>query len=194
MDNFTEFHNLCTMAMSIATHLPGWIADINTVRPEDSPPRYVVLGRDDGAGIALRFMRNKPGRLEVSGRYPHEAYLSPDRPSITLAANRPAQKVAQEITRRFLPAYLERWEEAQGQVISLRQAEARVKYTAELCAQIVALPLDRITYHQPQATGATLYTKVGQLTVERSGTVRLETKSLQPTVALDVLKRLMDIS
>ena len=192
MDNFTQFDNLCTLAIDIAEHLPGWAADIPALQADEYLPRFVYLGRNDGAGIALGYIRNNPGRVEISGRYPHEAFLSPDRPSITLSTLRPPENLAREITRRFLPDYLVRWEEAQAQVTSLRQAEARVKYTAELCAQIVALPLDHIRYHQPQATGATLYTAVGKLTVEWSGTIRLETKSLQPTVALEILKRLME--
>ena len=191
MSDRTQFDNLCTLAKSIAEHLPGWTADIPALQADGYPPRFIYLGRGDGAGIAIAFIWNQHGRIEVSGRYPHEA-VPQDRPSITLSTLRPPENLAREITRRFLPDYLVRWEEAQAQVTSLRQAEARVKYTAELCAQIVALPLDHIRYHQPQATGATLYTAVGKLTVEWSGTVRLETKSLQPTVALDILKRLME--
>ena len=189
-----DYDALCTLAKSIAEHLPGWFAEVPSPRAADNyPPRHVYLGREtDKAGIALAYTWNQPGRVDVSGRYPPEASNYPDRPSITLAANRPAEKLANEITRRFLPAYIVRWEQAQGEVIRLRLAEVRVQYTAEVCAMAVGLPLEQIRYDGTPRIGATLYTSVGKLTVEYNGTVRLQTNSIQPTVALEILKCLME--
>ena len=187
----TEYNALCTLANAIAYHIPGWTAETPAPQPDQYPPRIVYLGRNDGAGIALGYMRNKPGRVEVSGRYPHEASLR-EYPQITLSGLRQPEDLAQEITRRFLPSYLERWKEAQCQLISVRLAEVRVQYAAEVCAMAVGLPLEQIRYDGTPRIGATLYTPVGKLTVEWAGTVQLHSNSLQPTVALDILKRLMD--
>lgn len=190
MDDRPYFDKLCILAASIANHLPGWTAEIPSPGTDILHTRNVYLGRADGAGIALAWIWNQPGLVEVSGRYPIDVSNYRDRPRIRLAADRPPANLAKEITRRFLPAYLPCWEEAQAQLISLRQAEARVRYTAEVCAQVVGLPLDQIRYEASRS--ATLYTPVGKVTVEYAGTVQLHSKSLQPIVALDILKRLME--
>ena len=194
MSDRTQFDHLCTLATSIAEHLPCWRAETPALQVDEYPPHIVYLGRNDGAGIGLGYMWQHLGRIEVSGRYPADASFSRDRPSITLAADRPAEKLAKDITRRFLSAYLAKYEEAQGELISLRQAEARVQYTAETCATVVGLPLGRIHYNTPTRTGATLYTPVGKLTVEWAGTVQLHSNSLQPTLAVEILKRLMEVN
>ena len=188
----TEFDKLCTLAASIAQHMPGWVAEIPSVGDEEYPPRHVYLGRADGAGMGLAWVWNQPVRIEVSGRYPvdvshyRERYLS-----IRFAPDRPPANLAREITRRFLPAYLACWEEAQARLISLRQAEARVTCTAEACAQAVGRALQQIRYDSPR-TSATLYTSVGTITVEYAGTVQLQSASLSPTLAVEILTRLME--
>ena len=193
MDDHIAYDNLCTLAKAIAEHLPGWRAETPALQLDEYPPHIVYIGREDGAGLAINAVRNQHGRIEVSGRYPHEA-VPQDRPSITLSTLRPPENLAREITRRFLSAYLAKYEEAQAQLISLREAEARVLYTAEVCANAVGLPLVQIQYNGTHPTGATIYTPVGKLTVEWAGTVRLHSNPLQPTVALEILKRLMEVN
>ena len=191
MNDQERFETLQTLATQIAAHLPGWTREIPELPPHEYTPRHVFLRRDDGAGIAIAFVWNQQGRIEVSGRYPYQASGHfRDRPVITLNAARRAEALAREISRRFLPDYLVRWEEAQAEVISLQQAQNRVQYTAEQCASVTNAPLEHIRYDSGR-TQATISTSVGKITVGWSGTVKIYADSLPPTLALDVLKRLM---
>ena len=108
----------------VLKYLPGWKLD----------PSYRhhtwCSGLIDGAGHGLHFnaVRTK-GRLYIGGRFKDE--YRPDRcEHITVARNRPPEKIAADIQRRLLPWYLEAYAEQEERIKSAeinRNRRARVE-------------------------------------------------------------------
>jgi hypothetical protein len=114
----TEKQQLDADLAEILKHLEGWTLD----------PKYAdhcwcaVLIDNIGRGIHVNATQAK-GRLCLSGMWPtdsdHQQHR-PDKPlHITIARNRPPEKIATEIERRFLPWYLAAYAE------QLKRAEAQ---------------------------------------------------------------------
>ncbi|GAK46639.1 peptidase S45 penicillin amidase [Tepidicaulis marinus] len=59
---------------------------------------------------------HKPDRLRIAGylpAWPTAAFSRVSRASIGVSARRPSEQIAREIERRFLPCYLEEWDQAE---------------------------------------------------------------------------------
>lgn len=193
MSSQSEYDELYTLAEAISPHLPGWTLEPRHTNAHEYPPRWVYLARQDGAAIGLALDRHgREPRLDVSGRYPTDITVYRDhRPSITLSRLRPPDALAREILRRFVPAYLAAWDEAEVALMRLRQSQGRVQYAAETVASVTGLSLGQIRY-DCEKTHATLYTAAGVVTVSYDGKLSLATHALDGALALDVLTRLMD--
>jgi len=118
----------------ILKHLPGWQLD----------PKYdghcwcAVLIDGTGRGIHVNATQAK-GRLYLSGTWPQDSehrVHGPDKHlHITVARNRPPEKIAAEITRRFLPWYLAAYAEQTERVANCNAARNRQQeVTVELAA------------------------------------------------------------
>jgi hypothetical protein len=122
----------------ILKHLPGWQLD----------PKYdghcwcAVLIDGTGRGIHVNATQAK-GRLYLSGTWPQDSehrVHGPDKSlHITVARNRPPEKIADEITRRFLPWYLAAYAEQTERVANCNAARNRQQeVTVELAALLGA--------------------------------------------------------
>jgi hypothetical protein len=99
----------------VLKHLPGWQLD----------PKYgehwwcSVLRDGTGRGIHVNATQAK-GRFYISGFWPTDKENHqhvPDKPEhITIARNRPPEKIAADIQRRFLPWYLAAYAEMMERV------------------------------------------------------------------------------
>ena len=131
----TEKQQLDAELTEILKHLAGWQLD----------PKYAdhcwcaVLIDDVGRGIHVNATRAK-GRLCISGMWPtdsdHQQHR-PDKPlHITIARNRPPEKIAAEIERRFLPSYLPAYAE---QLKRAEQHNASRNRQQEVTVELAAL-------------------------------------------------------
>ncbi len=101
----TEKQQLDAELAALLPYLPGWQLD----------PKYAdhtwcaVLIDGDGRGIHVNSTQAK-GRFHISGMWPWTSDRQQYRPDkcqhITIARNRPPEKIAAEIQRRFLPWYM----------------------------------------------------------------------------------------
>jgi len=116
--------------------LPGWQLD-----PAYADHTWCAVLRDGtGKGIHVNSTQAK-GRLYLSGIWPCDSdrqQCTPDKPlHITIARNRPPEKIAAEIARRFLPWYTAAYAEqtdraAQHNAARNRQQEVTVELAALL--------------------------------------------------------------
>jgi len=132
----TEKQQLDAELTEILKYLDGWQLD----------PKYAdhcwcgALIDSIGRGIHVNATQAK-GRLYLSGMWPtdsdHQQHM-PDKPlHITIARNRPPEKIAAEIERRFLPWYLAAYAEQlkraeQRNAARTRQQEITVELAAVL--------------------------------------------------------------
>jgi hypothetical protein len=105
---------------ALLPYLPGWQLD-----PKYADHTWCAVLRDGaGKGIHVNATQAK-GRFYLSGMWPCDSdrqQCTPDKPlHITVARNRPPEKIAAEITRRFLPWYTAAYAE---------QAERAARYNA----------------------------------------------------------------
>ena len=132
----TEKQQLDAELTALVPHLPGWKLD----------PAYAdhtwcaVLIDGTGRGIHVNSTQAR-GRLYISGMWPWTSDRQQYRPDkcqhITIARNRPPEKIATEIHRRFLPwstaAYAEQAERIKQHNASRnRQQEVTVELAALL--------------------------------------------------------------
>jgi hypothetical protein len=120
---------------AILKHLPDWRLD----------PAYgkdtwrAVLIDGTGKGIHVNATREK-GRLCLSGIWPVDSEHQQHRPKeckrITIARDRPPEKIAADIQRRFLPWYVNAYTE---QVEEVNRQNARRKQQQEVAAELAAL-------------------------------------------------------
>jgi hypothetical protein len=126
---------------ALLTFLPGWQLD-----PAYADHTWCAVLRDGtGKGIHVNSTQAK-GRLYLSGIWPCDSdrqQCTPDkRLHITVARNRPPEKIAAEIARRFLPWYTAAYAE---------QAERAAKHNAarnrqqEVTVELAALLGDDAT-------------------------------------------------
>jgi hypothetical protein len=121
---------------AILPYLPGWQLDTAYARHT----WCAVLRDGTGKGIHVNATQAK-GRLHISGMWPSDSthqQCTPDKPlHISVARNRPPEKIAADLQRRFLPwytaAYAEQAEQAARQNDSrTRQQEVTVELAALL--------------------------------------------------------------
>ena len=121
---------------AILPHLPGWQLD-----PKYARHTWCAVLRDGtGKGIHVNATQAK-GRFYISGMWPFDSAHQqsiPDKPlHISIARNRPPEKIAADLQKRFLPwytaAYAEQVERAAQQDNSrTRQQEVTVELAAIL--------------------------------------------------------------
>ena len=130
----TERQQLDAELTAILPYLPGWKLD----------PTYAnhtwcaVLIDGTGRGIHVSITQAK-GRFYISGMWPSDSDHQQCRPDkcqhITIARNRPPEKAAAEITRRFLPWYTAAYAEQNERTTWHNAARNRQQeVTAELAA------------------------------------------------------------
>lgn len=132
----TEKQQLDAELTALLPYLPGWQLD----------PKYAdhtwcaVLIDGNGRGIHVNSTQAK-GRLYISGMWPWTSDRQQYRPDkcqhVTIARNRPPEKIAAEIQRRFLPWYMAAYAEqaeraAQHNASRNRQQEVTVELAALL--------------------------------------------------------------
>jgi len=131
----TEKQQLDAELREVLKHLPGWQLD----------PKYdnhywcAALTDGNGRGIFVNATQAK-GRFSISGCWPSDnenRLHGPDKHlHITIARNRPPEKIAAEIQRRFLPWYLAAYAEKVEQVAKCNAARDRQQ---ELTVELAAL-------------------------------------------------------
>lgn len=112
----TEQRPLRERAADIAQALgQGW--SVARIDPDRHHEDRVTLDGPDGQGLFLEVSRYRsPGRIFISGVYPHDernvSYAPREPLSISVAEGRPVGEIAREIVRRFLPGYQTAYREA----------------------------------------------------------------------------------
>jgi hypothetical protein len=131
----------------LLTHFPGWRFDERFL----AHCWCAVIIDDEGHGIHFN-TQQKTGRYYISGCWPRgkSGIQLPDHcPHITVALLRPADEIAAEIKRRFLPDYLEQY----------NKAKAIADATDDRDKQIAAVRQELIEFLgiKPSQNGTTLY-------------------------------------
>ncbi len=103
------------------------------VKPDERYDVCVDLEAKDGRLIHLYVgRREKPARLRVTGRYPHDSkgrYVQVrNAPEVSVALDRAVDDIGKDIARRFLPDYQARFNDVAAQVKT--QNEQHVKLVA----------------------------------------------------------------
>lgn len=147
----------------ILKYLPGWrLEKDNYIDPE-------------GRGF---FIREERGRLEIHGVWPKGRWPK-ERHGITIASDKPAEKIAAEIQRRFLPGYYAEYAEQK----KLADADAEHERGIEKTKQaLVALGLEgntQGTFYGPNCT---------YITVQGPDSIRLECRG---SFTLATMKKLL---
>jgi hypothetical protein len=136
MDKKNELHRI---ARDLEAFLPGWSLNWDP----DERPRFALFEGPDGAGFYVELdRRTNPARLAVHGRYPTPYCPDPARrPRITVGSARPAEAIAADVRRRFLPAYLALY----AQLRERRQrAEERERRDAAIRAELAGILGERV--------------------------------------------------
>ena len=191
------------IAVSMLAHLPGW--SVAPSRFQDQ--HFTDLVRNDGARIAI-YVGGPSGwapkdRVVFAGQWPKfrdgsNYYASEPCPRITCRADRSAEKLAGEITRRLLPAYDAAYAKASEYVaqsnaavgeaeniaarfVSMLGAEAKITHSRRGDAQRIWAPLESIY-------GLSVDPAWGDSPVS----VAMEIRNLAPEVAFAVLEMIQE--
>lgn len=108
-----------------------------------------MLHGPDQAQLRFTGLKDKPGRISISGWYPatRKTLTGKDYRDITVAASRGAEVLAREITSRLLPGYLETLREViECELTAADQYAGRVKLLAEVERLFGAMPTERKSY------------------------------------------------
>jgi len=178
----TEKQQLDAELTALLPYLPGWQLD----------PTYAdhtwcgVLIDGSGRGIHVNATQAK-GRLCISGMWPWTSDRQQYRPDkcqhITIARNRPAEKIAAEIQRRFLPWYLAAYTEQVEKVAKCNAARNRQQEVAVELAALLGPEASRRMQSNPNQIYAS------GLTVDihgngESASVQLRYKSIKTVKAV----------
>ena len=185
----TEKQQLDAELTALLPYLPGWKFD----------PTYAdhtwcgVLIDGNGRGIHLNMTQAK-GRLYISGMWPWTSDRQQYRPDkcqhITIARNRPPEKIAAEIQRRFLPWYTAAYAE---QAERVKQHNASRNRQQEVTVELAAL-LGSEASRRLQSNPNQIYAPGLTVDVHGSGesaSVQLSCKSIKAIKA--VLKALVKV-
>jgi hypothetical protein len=170
----------------VLVHLPGWKLD-----PAYSGHTWCAV-LIDGTGRAVHIsITHAKGRLYISGMWPSDSDRQQYRPDkcqhITIARDRPAAKIADEIRRRFLPWYMAAYAEQAERVKSRNAARTRQQ---EVTVELAAI-LGQEATRQVQSNPTRIYAP--GLTVDVNGggeTVSIELRYKSVKVAKAVLRAL----
>jgi len=156
----TERKQLDAELVAIAAHLPGrWQLD-----PKYADHVWCAVLLDD-AGHGLHFNMTAPkGRLQIRGLWPRAQQKRqqkrqhiPDKcPHISVARNRPPEKIAAEISRRLLPwyltAYADQAKRAQTADTGRKQQQEAARELAAIVGQESQLHSDPASIYTPNLT------------------------------------------
>ena len=183
----TDKQQLDAELTALLPYLPGWKLD----------PTYAdhtwcaVLKDSNGRGIHVNMTQAK-GRFYISGMWPWTSDRQQYRPDkcqhITIARNRPPEKIAAEIQRRFLPWYTAAYAE---QAERVKQHDASRNRQQEVTVELAAILGERAS-RRMQSNPNQIY--ASGLTVDIHGngesvSIELRYKSLK--VAKAVLRALV---
>ena len=182
----TEKQQLDAELTEVLKHLSGWQLD----------PRYnnhcwcAVLIDGTGRGIHVNATQAK-GRLYLSGCWPTDSEHRVHGPNkhlhITIARNRPPEKIAAEIQRRFLPWYLATYAEATERVAKCNAArDQQHEITVELAA-LLGVDARSRTQSNPNRIHSSGLT----VEVHSNGEVSIELRYTTVKVAKALLKALV---
>lgn len=179
----TEKQQLDAQLTEVLKHLPGWKLD----------PAYArhtwcaVLVDGEGRGIHVNATQAK-GRLYLSGIWPQTSdreYCRPDKClHITVGRDRPPEKTAAEITRRFLPWYLAAYTEETERVRQHNESRNRQQ---ELTVELTAL-LGPDAHKRLQTGRCQIHAPGLSVDVHGNGDVSNEMRYRNVKVATAVLK------
>lgn len=177
----TTFH---TKVQQIAAHLYPW-----RMQSEHSGESWVALVHPhiDGAQVSLRLCDR--GRIAVSGAFPKDFYPRDEqRPRITVSVDRGARSIAEDIMRRFLPAYIRLF----GEMAAHAQAWAAAitEQNGVLDEVAVALGVEVHRYYDEHQEGEIYAYGCG------SSRARVQTSHLggEVTVSLDIDRVPVDLA
>lgn len=182
----TEKQQLDAELTGTLKHLPGWQLD----------PKYAdhcwcaVLIDSIGREIHVNATQAK-GRFCLGGMWPtdsdHQQHI-PDKPlHITIARNRPPEKIAAEIERRFLPWYLAAYAEQLKRAEQHNAARARQQ---EITVELAAL-LGSDASRRMQRNPNQIYALGLTVDVHGNGEVSIELRYKTVKVAKAVLKAIV---
>ena len=155
-----------------------------------------ILAGPDGAGLNLAWVQSDNDRLKVLGRWPKPVrrgdriydFHPHDRPMITVAANRSADSIAQDIRRRFLPKYLPLWQEA----IEVRETKlAEIEKLDGMLTLLMEIPNVRKDRNEDGVKFGEYKAIYGNAEVHSGGTVSLKIHNLPLEAAREVLERIL---
>ena len=179
----TDKQQLDAELTEVLKHLPGWQFD----------PRYndhcwcAVLVDGEGRGIHVNATQAK-GRLYLSGTWPCDSenrVHGPDKHlHITVARNRPPEKIAAEIRRRFLPWYLAEYAKQAERVAKCNSARTHQQDLAVELAAVLGPEVKARTDGNP----ARIHAKGISVEVHGSGDVSIELRYTSVKVAKTLLK------
>jgi len=179
----TEKQQLDAELTEVLKHLPGWQLD----------PRYndhcwcAVLTDGHGRGIHVNATQAK-GRLYLSGCWPTDSenrMHGPDKHlHITVARNRPPEKIAAEIQRRFLPGYLAAYAEQAERAAKCNAARTRQQELAVELAAVLGPEVNARTDGNP----ARIHARGISVEVHGSGDVSIELRYTSVKIAKALLK------
>jgi len=188
----TEKQQLDAELTEVLKHLPGWQLD----------PKYAdhywcaVLTDGNGRGIHVNATQAK-GRFYLSGCWPYDSenrMHGPDKHlHITVARNRPPEKIAAEIQRRFLPWYLATYAEKVEQVAKYNAARDRQQdLVIELAALLGADASRRLQNNRDRnQTPNRIYASGLTVDVHSNGEVSIELRYKTVKVAKAVLRAIV---
>ena len=178
----TEKQQLDAELTAIFAHLPGWALD-----PKYAQHTWCAVLRDGtGKGIHVN-ATHVTGRLHIAGIWPFDGdghECRPDQPlHISVARNRPPEKIAADLQRRFLSWYLAAYAE---QEVKATRNNARRTRQQEATVELAAL-LGKEATRQMQSNPSKVYTP--GLTVEvhdngETASIELRYKSIKVVKAV----------
>ena len=183
----TDKQQLDAELTAILPFLPGWQLD-----PKYAQHTWCAVLRDGmGKGIHVNATQVK-GRLNISGMWPSDSnhqQCTPDKPlHISVARNRPPEKIATDLQRRFLPWYTVAYAEQAEQ--AARQNDRRTRQQ-EVTVELAALLGDDAT-RRSQSDPNQVYASGVTVDVHSNGetaSVQLRYKSIK--VVKSVLRALV---
>jgi len=178
------------LAPAIAKALgDGW--QVAPRQHPNSTGRVIFKG---DASIDITFCWNDRTRVSISGNYPGGYSNLPygaTRPEITIAHERGGETIAKEITRRFLPSYLELLAVARERHARNEEHEIQQHHTAERLARILGVQAPEKGRGEirayPRSDGFTCYCDV---LVTSGNSVEIKLSSVDADTAEAVLQLL----
>lgn len=178
---------LVQFTTAVVEHLPGWSV---VEQSDDEALERVVAVRDaDGRDVQFVKVWNEP-KVTVQGGYRrHEAVRYPsnydragDSPQIGVGIGRDPKAVARDIERRFVAAFVEKWDEHERRIAEADQRAADVSVAADRLAKTLGVTIsDRARDAKNQEVEVRWYPSgqgYGQFRVSGSDHVSVELRGI----------------